>query len=234
MRACARSCVTEVLTIEGMYIEKNFGMGMRRLSIIDLSTGKQPIRNEDRTIWTVLNGEIYNYVDLRTLLRQKGHKFYTRTDTEVIVHLYEEYQERFVEHLAGMFAVAVWDTRQKKLTLARDRLGIKPLYYSEGSNGLLFGSETKAILQGGIERDVDLQALHDYLSLNYVPGPRTIFKHIRSLPPGHLLTCSGRSVAITPYWELQYPLSSADGKGRSEQSYCEELREHVHPPSNST
>ena len=91
-------------------------MGMRRLSIIDLSTGKQPIRNEDRTIWTVLNGEIYNYLDLRTLLRQKGHKFYTQTDTEVIVHLYEEYQERFVKHLAGMFAVAVWDTRQKKLT----------------------------------------------------------------------------------------------------------------------
>lgn len=210
---------------EGIYLDKNFGMGMRRLSIIDLATGKQPIRNEDGSIWTVLNGEIYNFVELRAFLEQKGHKFYTHTDTEVIVHLYEEYQEKFAEHLTGMFAIAVWDKRQKKLILARDRLGIKPLYYSEGSNGLLFGSETKAILQGGIERDVDLQALHDYLSLNYVPGPRSIFKHVRSLPPGHVLTCSGKSVAIAPYWELQYPPASANGNRRSEESYCEELYE---------
>jgi asparagine synthase (glutamine-hydrolysing) len=210
---------------QGIYVDKNFGMGMRRLSIIDLSTGKQPIRNEDGSIWTVLNGEIYNFVELRRSLEHKGHHFYTHTDTEVIVHLYEEYGERFVEHLAGMFAIAVWDKRQRTLTLARDRLGIKPLYYSEGPNGLLFGSETKAILQDGIDRDVDLQALHDYLSFNYVPGPRTIFKNIRSLPPGHVLTCSGKTVSVTPYWQLEYPPAPANGNGRSEESYCEELYE---------
>ncbi len=210
---------------EGIYLDKNFGMGMRRLSIIDLVTGKQPIENEDGSIWTILNGEIYNFLELRALLERKGHKFYTHTDTEVIVHLYEEYDEKFAEHLTGMFAVAVWDKRRKKLILARDRLGIKPLYYSEGPNGLLFGSETKAILQGGTETDIDLQALHDYLSFNYVPGPRSIFKHIRSLPPGHVLTCLGRSVVIRAYWEVQYPPAAANGKGRSEESYCEELYE---------
>jgi asparagine synthase (glutamine-hydrolysing) len=208
---------------QGIYVDKNFGMGMRRLSIIDLSTGKQPIRNEDGTIWTVLNGEIYNYLELRTLLQQKGHKFQTQTDTEVIVHLYEEYHERFVEHLAGMFAVAVWDTRRKQLTLARDRLGIKPLYYAADSNRLLFGSELKAILENDVDRQIDLQALHDYLSFNYVPGPRTIFRDIRSLPAGHLLTCSGRTVAVTRYWDLEYTASSANGTIRSEESYCEEL-----------
>src|SRR5262245_31400918 len=119
---------------EGVYVEGNFGMGMRRLSIIDLSTGKQPISNEDRSVWTVYNGEIYNFLELRSFLQQKGHKFYTNTDTEVIVHLYEEYQEDFAKHLAGMFAVALWDTRQKKLILVRDRLGIKPLYYSLGAD----------------------------------------------------------------------------------------------------
>jgi asparagine synthase (glutamine-hydrolysing) len=232
-RPVTRGTITEMCAVmrhrgpddEGIYLDKNFGMGMRRLSIIDLVTGKQPIKNEDGSVWTVLNGELYNFFELRAFLERKGHKFYSHTDTEVIVHLYEEYGEKFAEHLTGMFAIAVWDKRQKKLLLARDRLGIKPLYYSQGSNGLLFASETKAILQGGIERDVDLQALHDYLSFNYVPGPRTIFKHIRSLPPGHVLTCSGRTVEMTPYWELRYPPSPANGRGRSEESYCEELYE---------
>ena len=113
---------------EGIYVDGAFGMGMRRLSIIDLATGKQPIRNEDESVWTVYNGEIFNFLELRISLQQKGHRFYTNTDTEVIVHLYEEHQEEFVKHLAGMFAIALWDTRQKKLILARDRLGIKPLY----------------------------------------------------------------------------------------------------------
>ena len=164
---------------EGIYLDGSFGMGMRRLSIIDLLSGKQPIQNEDGSVWTVFNGEIYNFLDLRLLLQRKGHRFYTNTDTEVIVHLYEEYQEDFVKHLAGMFAIAVWDMRQKKLILARDRLGIKPLYYYVDSNRILFGSEIKAILQDGIEKEIDLQALHDYLSFNYVPGPRTIFKGVR-------------------------------------------------------
>jgi asparagine synthase (glutamine-hydrolysing) len=208
---------------QGIYVENNFGMGMRRLSIIDLSTGKQPIRNEDGSIWTVLNGEIYNFVELRELLQRKGHQFYTRTDTEVIVHLYEEYQEKFVEYLTGMFAIAVWDKRSKKLILARDRLGIKPLYYAADSNRLLFGSELKAVLQNDVDRAIDLQALHDYLSFNYVPGPRTIFAKIRSLPAGHLLTCSGGKIALSRYWELQYPQLSGNGGRRSDESYCEEL-----------
>jgi asparagine synthase (glutamine-hydrolysing) len=210
---------------QGIYLDQNFGMGMRRLSIIDLATGKQPIKNEDGSVWTVLNGEIYNFLELRRSLQQKGHQFYTATDTEVIVHLYEEYREAFVKYLTGMFAIAVWDKRAKKLILARDRLGIKPLYYSVASRRLVFGSELKTILSDGIDRDVDFQSLHDYLSLNYVPGPRTIFKQIRSLPPAHILTCSGDSVAVAPYWELTYPAAPTNGGARSEQSYCEELYE---------
>jgi asparagine synthase (glutamine-hydrolysing) len=208
---------------EGIYLDGSFGMGMRRLSIIDLLSGKQPIQNEDGSVWTVFNGEIYNFLDLRLLLQRKGHRFYTKTDSEVIVHLYEEYQEDFVKHLAGMFAIAVWDMRQKKLILARDRLGIKPLYYYVDSNRILFGSEIKAILQDGIEKEIDLQALHDYLSFNYVPGPRTIFKGVRKLPPGHMMTSSRGTVTVTAYWELEYPPVLGNGKVRSEQSYCEEL-----------
>jgi asparagine synthase (glutamine-hydrolysing) len=208
---------------EGIYVDGSFGMGMRRLSIIDLSTGRQPISNEAGSIWTVFNGEIYNFLELRPLLQQKGHKFYTNTDTEVIVHLYEEYQEDFAKHLAGMFAIALWDTRQKKLLLVRDRLGIKPLYYSVEPDRLLFGSEIKALLQDGVSREIDLQALHDYLSFNYVPGPRTIFAHIRKLPPGHLLTCTKGVVNVSAYWELAYPATSPDRKKRTEESYCEEL-----------
>jgi asparagine synthase (glutamine-hydrolysing) len=208
---------------EGIYVDGGFGMGMRRLSIIDLATGKQPISNEDGSIWTVFNGEIYNFLELRSFLQQKGHGFSTNTDTEVIVHLYEEYQEDFAKHLAGMFAIALWDTRQKKLILVRDRLGIKPLYYSVEPHRLLFGSELKALLPNGISREIDLQALHDYLSFNYVPGPRTIFTQVRKLPPGHLLTCAKGVVNLTSYWELEYPASSLERGGRSEKSYCEEL-----------
>ena len=210
---------------EGIYLDGNLGMGMRRLSILDLSTGKQPIHNEDASIWTIFNGEIYNYLDLRAFLERKGHIFYTKTDTEVVVHLYEEYGLEFVKHLSGMFAIAVWDQTRKELILARDRLGIKPLYYSLDAKRLLFGSEIKAILQDGISREIDLQALHDYLSLNYIPGPRSIFTQVRKLLPGHILTCSRGTITIRPYWELQYPESSSDRSNRSETSYCDELYE---------
>jgi asparagine synthase (glutamine-hydrolysing) len=208
---------------EGIYVDGHFGMGMRRLSIIDLSTGKQPISNEDRSVWTVYNGEIYNFLELRASLQQQGHRFYTHTDTEVIVHLYEEYQEDFVRHLAGMFAIAIWDTRQKKLILARDRLGIKPLYYCVEPDRLVFGSEIKALLKVGVNREIDLQALHDYLSLNYVPGPRTIFAHVSKLPPGHCLTWVKGRVTVTPYWELTYPATVHNERGQTEGRYCEEL-----------
>jgi asparagine synthase (glutamine-hydrolysing) len=210
---------------EGIYLDGNFGMGMRRLSIIDLSTGKQPIHNEDSSIWTVFNGEIYNYPELRSLLERKGHIFYTHTDTEVIVHLYEEYGQEFIKYLVGMFAIAIWDQGQKRLILGRDRLGIKPLYYSLNAKRLLFGSEIKAILQDGVSREIDLQALHDYLSLNYIPGVRSIFTHVRKLPPGHILMWSRGTVTVTPYWEIQYPEAFLHGGNRSEASYCDELYE---------
>lgn len=210
---------------EGIYLDGEFGMGMRRLSIIDLHTGRQPISNEDGSIWTVMNGEIYNFLELRSFLQGKGHKFYTNTDTEVIVHLYEEYKEDFVKHLTGMFAIALWDKRQKKLILARDRLGIKPLYTFVGNGRILFGSEIKAILQDDTSRKIDVQALHDYLSFNYIPGPRTIFEDIRKLPAGQIMTCWKGKVNLTPYWNLEYPPADVNGKARSEESYCEELYE---------
>jgi asparagine synthase (glutamine-hydrolysing) len=209
---------------EGIYLDGNFGMGMRRLSIIDLHTGKQPLSNEDKTVWAVFNGEIYNFLEQRALLEQIGHTFSTKTDTEVIVHLYEEYGATFVERLTGMFAIAVWDKRQRKLILARDRLGIKPLYYAVNGDRLLFGSEIKAVLHDSDKQEIDLQALHDYLSFNYIPGPGTIFKQIRSLPPAHILTCAKGATTVAPYWELTYPMGS-NGKVRSEESYCEELHE---------
>jgi len=210
---------------EGIYLDGAFGMGMRRLSIIDLATGRQPIHNEDGSIWTVFNGEIYNYLELRKLLQERGHRFYTHSDTEVIVHLYEEYSEEFVKHLAGMFAIAVWDQRQHKLTLARDRLGIKPLYYAVDAEHLLFGSEIKALLQDGVSREIDLQALHDYLSFNYIPGPRSIFTYIRKLRPGHTLTWWHGRVAISPYWEVDFPASGTQGDQRLAEGYDDGLYE---------
>ncbi len=206
----------------GLYVDGAFGMGMRRLSIIDLSTGNQPIHNEDRSVWTVFNGEIYNYQELRERLEQRGHSFYTHSDTEVVVHLYEEHGREFTKHLAGMFAVAVWDARRRELVLARDRLGIKPLYYSVDSNRVVFASEIKAILADGVEREIDPQALHDYLSLNYVPGPASIFRSVRKLPPGHTLACSEQGVTVAPYWTLDCT-PAADDARRTEDSYSEEL-----------
>ncbi len=208
---------------EGVFLDGNFGMGMRRLSIIDLFTGRQPIPNEDASVWTVFNGEIYNFLTLRSELVSKGHLFRTNTDTEVIVHLYEEYGTDFVGHLAGMFAIALWDKKEKKLVLARDRLGIKPLFYSVDLGRVLFASEIKPILREDGRADIDLQALHDYLSLNYVPGPRTILQRIKKLDPGHILVCSKGIVTVRPYWELNYPVL-AEQNSRSEESYCEELR----------
>jgi len=140
----------------GSYLDGPLAIGMRRLSIIDLSTGHQPIHNEDETVWTVFNGEIYNFLELRPDLEAKGHKFYTNTDTEVIVHLWEEYGPEFVHHLRGMFGIAVWDTKKRTLMLVRDRLGIKPLYYCDAPDGVFFGSELKAMLaHPSVPRETD-------------------------------------------------------------------------------
>jgi asparagine synthase (glutamine-hydrolysing) len=189
----------------GCYVKANIGLGSRRLSIIDLETGKQPISNEDGTLWVVYNGEIYNYQTLRAQLEAKGHAFHTNSDTEVIVHLYEEFGEHCVEQLSGMFAFALWDEPQQKLLLARDRIGQKPLFYSHDGADFLFGSEMKAIL--ALHRqdlELDPLAMHDYLSLRFVPTPRTIFRHIQKLPPAHTLVFQDGQVRLRCYWQLSF------------------------------
>src|SRR5713226_2434745 len=190
---------------EGYFIEGPVGLGHRRLSIIDLSGGQQPIFNEDGSAVIIFNGEIYNYRDLTAQLEGAGHVFQTRSDTEAILHAYEEYGEDCVEPLRGMFAFAVWDRRNRRLLLARDRLGVKPLYYYTGRDFLAFASEIKALLEiPSVPREVDPEALDLYLSLRYVPGPRTMFKNIFRLQPGHTLVVDERGVRTKKYWDLQY------------------------------
>jgi asparagine synthase (glutamine-hydrolysing) len=207
---------------EGFYVADRIALGMRRLSIIDLEGGKQPITNEDGSVVVVFNGEIYNYRELREELRARGHKFASAGDTEVIVHLYEEFGEDCVHRLRGMFAVALWDSRRRRLWIARDRLGIKPLYYSESAGRLLFGSEIKAILQHpAMAARLNLHGLSGYLSLKYVPSPDTMFDGIRSLPPGHMLICDTRGTAIKPYWDVSF--AQTHQRTRSEAEYAEQL-----------
>ncbi len=177
------------------------GLGHRRLSIIDLATGAQPLPNEDRSMWIVFNGEIYNYQMLRAQLEARGHRFSTKSDTETIIHLYEDLGDSCVQLLNGMFAFAIWDEGRERLFLARDRFGIKPLFYSWDGRRLLFASEIKAIVEVLPERHIDHEALHDYLSLNYIPGPRTIYREIRKLQPGHLLAAEGGGIQIQRYWD---------------------------------
>src|SRR5262245_28606756 len=188
---------------EGFYISGPVGLGHRRLSIIDLDGGHQPIANEDETVWVVFNGEIYNFNDLHDDLVKKGHTFKTRSDTEVIVHLYEEEGERCFERLRGMFAIAIWDARNRKLVLGRDRVGKKPLFYFCDGSRIAFASEMKAILQlPGVPREIDAQAASDYFSFLYVPAPKSIFKHIRKILPGHYLVVSTSGIRETEYWDI--------------------------------
>jgi asparagine synthase (glutamine-hydrolysing) len=192
---------------DGFYVNGPVGLAMRRLAIIDLNTGDQPIPNEDQTIWIVFNGEIFNFPDLRAKLEEKGHQFRTNTDTEAIVHLYEEYGPDCVSHLRGQFAFAIWDLNKKRLFLARDRLGQKPLYYALHNNTLYFGSELKTILQvPGLPREVNLASLHHYLTLMYVPDPDTAFEGVHKLPPAHrmVMDLSGGMPQIDRYWDLDY------------------------------
>jgi len=181
------------------------GLGMRRLSIIDLSTGKQPIHNEDKTVWVVLNGEIYNYTDLRKELEAKGHLFYTQSDTEVIVHAYEEYGDDVPKHLRGMFAFALWDEKRQRLLLARDRVGKKPLLYSIIGREIVFASEFQAMLRHpGVSREVNEEAISHYLSFLCVPAPLTAFTGVRKLQPGHILIWQDGEVEIRRYWSLDF------------------------------
>jgi asparagine synthase (glutamine-hydrolysing) len=210
---------------DGYYVKDGAGLGMRRLSIIDLAGGKQPVHNEDNTIWTVFNGEIYNFQELRKELEGSGHVFYTHSDTEVIVHLYEEYGANCVQKLRGMFALAVYDERKNSLLLARDRLGKKPLYYALDGNELTFGSEIKALLAARPElAEVDRKALLQYFYVGYIPDPATAFRRIRTLPPGHLMEFSNGQMTIRRYWEL--PVYGS-GLPKSEEEHLEELGHHL-------
>lgn len=188
---------------EGYLADGNLGLAMRRLSIIDLATGHQPIPNEDETCWVVLNGEIYNFQELKGNLIKKGHKFRTKTDAEVVVHLYEEMGVDCVKPLRGMFAFAIWDKRKKRLMLSRDRIGKKPLLYTLQPGWIAFASELRALLPlEGVSKEIDCSAIDYYLSLQYIPSPLTIFKSIKKLPPAHTLIVENGKVRIERYWDL--------------------------------
>jgi asparagine synthase (glutamine-hydrolysing) len=202
---------------QGVHTEKNVGLGSRRLSIIDLEKGHQPLSNEDGTIWIAHNGEVYNFPALREELLSRGHTFRTRTDTETIVHAYEEWGEDFVLRLRGMFASSLWDSREEKLILVRDRIGIKPLYYTRlEDRTLVYGSELKAILKHPrVQRTVDPQALDLYLTLEYIPAPFSIFRNISKLPAGHLLVYKRGEIRIKKYWELESQETASSRISRS-------------------
>lgn len=189
---------------QGVWCKNSIGLGHTRLAVIDLSeSGHQPMSNEDGTVWIVYNGEVYNFQDLKKELESKGHKFISRTDTEVIVHLYEEEGVKCVDRLRGMFAFAIWDENKKQLFLARDRLGQKPLYYYMDNEKFLFASEIKSILASGLaERVADNQALYQYLCLGYVPAPNTGFKNIRKLRAGSRMILHGKDLDVEPYWSV--------------------------------
>jgi asparagine synthase (glutamine-hydrolysing) len=207
----------------GYRIFDSFGMAMRRLSIIDLSGGHQPIANEDQTVWVVLNGEIYNFPEVRAALLSKGHWFSTHSDTEVLVHAYEEYGDDFVKRLNGMFGFALWDDVRKKLILGRDRLGVKPLYYYMDDRTLAFASEIKALTAfEDVPRAVDLEALDEFLTFEYVLAPRTLLKGVKKLLPGHLLILEERHVKDVCYWT-----PSLQTKFWTEEQACHAVRSEL-------
>jgi len=204
---------------DGAYVEGPVGLAARRLAIIDLVSGDQPLANEDGRITVVQNGEIYNYRELRLELERAGHRFSTSGDTEVLAHLYEEHGDHFADRLRGMFAVALWDSEQGRLLLARDRYGIKPLYYREAEGELAFASELRALPRS----EIDLDALEAFLAFNSVPAPLTIFREVRKLPPGHILVWQEGRSELTRY-ARPAPVSAADVRGDEEAELVEELR----------
>jgi asparagine synthase (glutamine-hydrolysing) len=206
---------------EGLLVDSGIALGMRRLSIVDLATGHQPIHNEARNVWVVFNGEIYNYRQLRSELESRGHAFYTGSDTETIVHAYEEWGDDAFSRLRGMFGIALWDGRDGSLVLARDRVGIKPLYYAQTGSRLYFGSEIKSLLAANdVETSVDPAALDHYLSFLYTPGHASIFSGIKKLQPGHVLRWRNGVVATRKYWELP----TDEDSSLSEAGAIEQLR----------
>jgi asparagine synthase (glutamine-hydrolysing) len=208
----------------GVWREGGVFLGSRRLRIIDLSNGRMPIANEDGTVVVTYNGEIYNFAELRRDLERKGHRFRTRTDTETIIHLYEERGPDLVQELRGMFAFALWDVRRRRLLLARDRLGEKPLYYWEDERGIVFGSELDPVLAHPlVPRRLDPTALSDYLTFLYVPAPKTIYRDVRKLPPGHTLEVTEQGATLRRYWRPSF----ARTRRESEAALADELRERL-------
>jgi asparagine synthase (glutamine-hydrolysing) len=210
---------------EGLWTGESVALGMRRLSIIDLQTGEQPFWNEDKSIVVVMNGEIYNFRELRKELERRGHEFHSHSDTEVLPHLYEEYGEAMVEHLNGMFAFALWDLRRKKLLIARDRFGEKPLYYGVFAGKLIFASEPKVLLRHpAVEPEINPEALRQYLCFDYVPAPLSIYKNIYKLPAAHLLTVENGEVKTRRYWNLSF---HKNGNTPTVETAAKELREII-------
>jgi asparagine synthase (glutamine-hydrolysing) len=208
----------------GVLVDRDLAIGMRRLSIIDVAGGHQPIFTEDGAIGVVFNGEIYNFPELQARLKAKGHVFKTNSDTEVIAHLYEELGEKCVDELRGMFGFAVWDSRKRRLFIARDRLGIKPLYYTEHNGALIFGSEIKTILRHpGVPRVMNASAMRNYLALKYVPAPQTMFEGIVALPPGHAMIVDERGIRTWQYWDFSFAQANDTRSYKSEREYTEEL-----------
>lgn len=209
---------------EGYYVNGHIGMGMRRLSIIDLEGGHQPISNEDKTVWVIQNGEIYNYLELKIELESKGHIFKSLSDTEVIVHSYEEYGLDFVKQMRGMFAIALWDSNHSRLLLARDRFGKKPLFYVEKNGILWFASEINSILvDPEVNRSVNLNALDFYLSYQYVPTPLSMFDNIYKVPPANIMIIDKSKITFSTYWDLNIPKNEIF----SEEEYIEGIQERL-------
>lgn len=209
----------------GFHVDEPVGLGFARLSIIDLSGGHQPMCNETGDVWIIFNGEIWNYKRLRTELQEKGHQFRTNSDTETIVHAYEEYGVECVKQIHGMFAFAIWDASRQRLFLARDRAGKKPLYYTQVNGDFLFASEIKSLLcHPRVKREADTQALADFLSVRYVPAPATLFANIFKVLPGHWLLCENGVMRQESYWDYTF----GETEHRPEQEYLQGIRQHIH------
>ncbi|MGB7208870.1 MAG: asparagine synthase (glutamine-hydrolyzing), partial [Pyrinomonadaceae bacterium] len=190
---------------EGLWLDDQVALGMRRLSIIDHKTGDQPVFSEDRSVVVMMNGELYNYREVRAELEKDGFKFVTKSDTEILPHLYQKFGDAFVEHVNGMYAFSLWDSRKKKLIVARDRFGEKPLYYGVFDGKLIWASEPKAILaHPSVKPELDLNALRHYVSFDYVPAPMSIYKGIHKLPAAHILTVENGEVRTRRYWDLSW------------------------------
>ncbi len=207
---------------EGLWVENEVALGMRRLSIIDLHTGEQPVYSEDKQIVVVMNGELYNFREVRADLEKRGHKFETNTDTEILPHLYEEYGDAMLEHINGMFAFALWDKRKKKLLVARDKFGEKPLYYGVFDGKLIFASEPKVLLANpAVKAEINLDALRSYLSFDYVPAPSSIYKSIYKLPAAHLLIAENGEIKTRRYWNLSWQKPARDN--RRSKKFCRRI-----------